>query len=100
MGERKLNIKLDVAGKTYEMQIDPRNEEVYRLAAREINNRLARAQRSHVDGFAMQDYLAVVAVDLMISNIRLERKNDVEEGDLVALKELSQSLSRYLENQQ
>ena len=94
-----LDIKLDIAGKTYEMKIDPRNEEVYRLAAREINSRLTRAQRSHVDGFAMQDYLAVVAVDLMISNIRLERKNDVEESDLAALKELSQKLGRHLENQ-
>ena len=63
MDERRLDIKLDIAGKTYEMKIDPRNEEVYRLAAREINSRLTRAQRSHVDGFAMQDYLAVVAVE-------------------------------------
>ena len=99
MDARRLDIKLDIAGKTYEMKIDPRNEEVYRLAAREINSRLTRAQRSHVDGFAMQDYLAVVAVDLMISNIRLERKNDVEESDLAALKELSQKLGRHLENQ-
>lgn len=99
MEGRRLNIKLDIAGKTYEMTIDSRNEEVYRLAAREINSRLARAQMSHVDGFAIQDYLAVVAVDLMISNIRLERKNDVEEGDLAALKELSQRVGRHLENQ-
>ena len=97
MSEKPLNIKLDIAGKPYEMTINARNEEVYRLAAREINNRLAMAQQSRVDGFGMQDYLAIVAVDLMISNIRLERKNGVEEGELKMLSELAEKLSRHLE---
>lgn len=97
MSEKMLNIKLNVAGKPYEMTIDARNEEVYRLAAREINNSLAMAQQARVDGFGVQDYLAIVAVDLMISNIRLERKNDVEENDLKALAELSERLSKHLE---
>ena len=38
MSERQLKIKLDIAGKPYKMTIDARNEEIYRLAAREINN--------------------------------------------------------------
>ena len=97
MSERQLNIKLDIAGKPYEMTINSRNEEVYRLAAREINNRLAAAQQSRVDGFSIQDYMAVVAVDLMISNIRLMRKNDIEEGDLKILSELAERLSKHLE---
>ncbi len=97
MSERLLNIKLDVAGKPYELTIDARNEEVYRLAAREINSSLARAQQSRVDGFDTQDYLAIVAVDLMISNIRLERKNGIEDGDLKALSDLSERLSKHLE---
>jgi hypothetical protein len=97
MSERSLNIKLHIAGKPYEMTIDARNEVVYRLAAREINKRLAQAQQSRVDGFGIQDYLAIVAVDLMISNIRLERKNDIEEGDLKALSELADRLSKHFE---
>ena len=97
MSERLLNIKLDIAGKPYEMRINPQNEEVYRLAARKINDLMAIAQRSRVDGFGIQDYLSMIAVDLMISNIRLERKNDVEEGDLKALSELAEKLSKHLE---
>ena len=97
MSEKLLNIKLDIAGKPYEMTINARNEEVYRLAAREINNRLATAQQSRVDGFGVQDYLAIVAVDLMISNVRMERKNDVEDGDLKALTDLAERLSKHLE---
>ena len=97
MSERSLNIKLDVAGKPYEMTINARNEEVYRLAAKEINNRLAAAQQSRVDGFGLQDYLAIVAVDLMISNIRLMRRSSVEEGDLKALSKLAERLSKHLE---
>ena len=97
MSERLLNIKLDIAGKPYEMRINPQNEEVYRLAARKINDLMAIAQRSRVDGFGIQDYLSMIAVDLMISNIRLERKNDVEEGDLKALSELAERLAKHLE---
>lgn len=97
MNERRLNIKLEIAGKTYPMVIDASNEEIYRLAAREINNRLAKAQQTRVDGFIMQDYLAIVAVDLMISNIHLDRKSGVEEGDLKALSELAVRLSKHLE---
>jgi hypothetical protein len=97
MSERLLNIKLDIAGKPYEMRIDPQNEEVYRLAARKINELLALSQQSRVDGFSVQDYLSMIAVDLMIANIRLERKNSVEEGDLKALSELADRLSKHLE---
>ena len=97
MSERLLNIKLDIAGKPYEMSIDPQNEEVYRLAARKINDLLAIYQQSRVDGFSVQDYLSMIAVDLMISNIRLERKGNVEEGDLKALSELAERLSKHLE---
>lgn len=97
MSERQLHIKLDIAGKPYEMTINARNEEVYRLAAREINNRLAIAQQSRVDGFGVQDYLAIVAVDLMISNIRLEHKEGLEESELKTLSELAKRLSHHLE---
>ena len=97
MSERQLNIKLDIAGKPYELTINAQNEEVYRLAAREINNRLATAQQSRVDGFGVQDYLAIIAVDLMISNIRFERQNRVEDGDLKTLTELAERLSKHLE---
>ena len=38
-----------------------------------------------------------VAVDLMISNIRLKRKNGVEDGELKALAELAEKLSKHLE---
>jgi cell division protein ZapA len=94
---KQLNIKLDIAGKPYEMSIDPSNEEVYRLAAREINNRMSAAHLTRVDGFGVQDYLAMVAVDLMIANIRLSRKADVADGDIKALEALAERLSNHLE---
>ena len=97
MSEKKLNIKLNIAGNPYNMTIDARNEEIYRLAAREVNNELVKAQQMRVDGFNVQDYLAIVAIKIMMENIRLERKSGVEEGDLLALKELSEILSKHLE---
>ena len=97
MNKRHLNIKLDIAGKPYEMTINAQDEEVYRLAAREINRRMASVQQTRVDGFGIQDYLAMIAVDLMISNIHLERKSDIDNGDLKALSELAGRLSKHLE---
>ena len=97
MSEKKLNIKLNIAGNPYNMTIDARNEEIYRLAAREVNNELVKAQQMRVDGFNVQDYLAIVAIKIMMENIRLERKSGVEDGDLLALKEFSESLSKHLE---
>ena len=67
MSEKPLNIKLDIAGKPYEMTINARDEEVYRLAAREINKRMATAQQTRVDGFGIQDYLAIIAVAPMFN---------------------------------
>ena len=97
MIERLQKIKLEIAGKSYPMEIDARNEEIYRLAARDINNLMNMAQQSRVDGFGVQDYLAIVAVDLMISNIQLKRKNGLEEGEMKALSELAERLSKHLE---
>ena len=97
MSEKKLNIKLNIAGNPYNMTIDAHNEEVYRLAARKINDELANAQQMRIDGFNVQDYLAMVAVKIMMEYIRLERKSGVEESDLMALKELSDSLAKHLE---
>ena len=94
--ERKLDIKLDVVGKTYSLAIDPENEEVYRLAAREINSRVAEAQLARLDGFSIKDYLSLVAVDLMIANIRMQNKDDIADGEMQALRELSKRLSDHL----
>lgn len=93
---RKLEIKLEVVGKVYSLEIDPANEEVYRLAAREINSRVAKAQLARLDGFSVQDYLSLVAVDLMIANIRMQHKDDIADGEMQLLKELSKRLSDHL----
>ena len=97
MSERLQKIKLEIAGKSYPMEIDARNEEIYRLAVRDINNLMNKAQLSRVDGFTAQDYLAMVAVDLMISNIQLKRKNGLDEGEVKTLSELAERLSKHLE---
>ena len=97
MSERQLHIKLDIAGNPYELTIESVNEEINRLAAREINKRLSEARESRVDGFGVQDYLALVTLDLMCENIRLKRQSNLESGDLKALSELSERLSKHLE---
>ena len=95
--ERALEIKLRIAGKTYNMTIDPRKEEeVYRLAEREINRMAAKYEQAHLDGYGAQDYLAIVALQLAISNIRLAQSREIGDENLKQLAELAREVEQHL----
>ena len=97
--ERALEIKLRIAGKTYNMTIDPRKEEVYRLAEREINRMAAKYEQAHLDGYGAQDYLAIVALQLAISNIRLAQSREIGDENLKQLAELAREVEQHLNRQ-
>lgn len=94
--ERALEIKLRIAGKTYNMTIDSRKEEVYRLAEREINRMAAKYEQAHLDGYGAQDYLAIVALQLAISNIRLAQSREIGDENLKQLAELAREVEQHL----
>lgn len=96
MGDAKLDIKLNIVGKTYSMRIDPAKEEVYRLAEREVNRYVTKFQQKRIDGYGVQDYLAVVALQLAMSNIRLAQDREVGDEDLKRIAQLSEQLEEYL----
>ncbi len=97
MSEQQLNIKLNIASKTYEFTIDKDLEEIYRLAAHQLGDRVVETRKEYIDGASMQDYLAISALYLMVDHIRLERRNGVDDGDVKALSELAERLSKHLE---
>lgn len=94
--ERVLDIKLKIAGKTYSMKIDPRKEEVYRLAEREVNRIVAKYEQAHLDGYAALDYLAITALQLAVSNIRLSQSREIGDEELKRLAELAREVGQHL----
>jgi len=97
MNDDKLDIKLKIGGKTYSMRIDPKKEEIYRLAEREVNRYVTKYEQAHLDGYATGDYLAIVALQLAVSNIRLSQSREVGSEELKRLAELAQEVETHLD---
>ncbi|MBP3482543.1 MAG: cell division protein ZapA [Alistipes sp.] len=93
----KQNIKLNIGGKSYQLGIDPAKEEMYRLAEREVNARASRFGKAKVDGFAMQDCLAMSALELAISNIGMSRSREVGNEDVRELADIAQRIADYVD---
>ena len=96
MNDDKLDIKLKIAGKSYSMRIDPQKEEIYRLAEREVNRYVTKYEQAHLDGYGAQDYLAIVALQLAISNIRLAQSREIGDENLKQLAELAREVEQHL----
>ena len=55
----KQSITLKIAGKQYPLSVDSRQEELYRLAEREINDRFSRIEKAKFKDFKREDCLAL-----------------------------------------
>ena len=60
----KQSITLKIAGKQYPLSVDARQEELYRLAEREINERFSRIERAKFKDFKREDCLALAALQI------------------------------------
>lgn len=96
MSDTKLDIKLKIAGKTYSMKIDSSKEEVYRLAEREVNRYVMKFEQLRLDGYAVQDYLAIAALQLAMANIRLAQSRQVGDEDLKRITALAAEVEAHL----
>jgi cell division protein ZapA len=89
----KLNISINISGKSYSMSIAREQEEIVRRAEKEINRQIASYQskfRAEKD-----DYLAVIAMDFAVKALSLEvQRAEDEAGD--ELRELDRVLGEYL----
>lgn len=98
-------IKLRIGGKSYSFVLKrddadastlAEKEELYRLAEKEVNAYATRLEKSRYDGFSMQDYLALTALQLAISNIALTRSRSLTSEDMERLEELDAKMDAYL----
>ncbi len=101
----KQAIKLNIGGKSYsftltrdagEEQTLADKEEIYRLAEREVNAYAIQFEKAKYEGFSMQDYLALAALQLAISKITLTRSRSVGDEDVQRLDALRAEIDNYL----
>ena len=87
--KRKLDIKLNIAGRPYELSIDREREEVYRKAEREV----ASTQSQLVLG--NEGYLALAALQFAVQKLTLLAQRSIDD-DLEALSELDAQIDKQL----
>ena len=81
------------------MAIDPSKEEVYRLAERMVNAYAAKFEQAGIEGSSRQDFLALAALQLAISNVAMSQSREVGNEDVKALKSVCDQVERYLSKQ-
>ena len=96
MSSSKQNITLKIVGKDYSMAIDPSKEEVYRLAERMVNAYAAKFEQAGIEGSSRQDFLALSALQLAISNVAMSQSREVGNEDVKALNAVSDQIESYL----
>ena len=79
MPDEKLDIQLEVflRGKKYPLRINANDEELVREAAKQLRNKFISYRQAYSDtGLSDEDLMKMVAVDVAVSHLRLERNND------------------------
>lgn len=90
----KQKITLNIAGESYPLNIDGAKEEVYRRAAREINNWVASLE-AHYGVTEREEALAITALQFSVKATELEMNRGLGK-ETEALVELDRKLDDYL----
>lgn len=95
--DNKLSIKVNVADRTYPLNIDRKQEEVIRKAAKMINEKVLQYKQRYKDKDT-QDFLAMASLQYVIKVIEMENKADVAPV-YNELKAIERELSEFLEKE-
>lgn len=90
--DSKLNIRLNIAGKSYPLSIEREKEEKYRRAEKEIND-LVTKFRSRFRAES-EDYLAMAALQISLANVELEMSRSIG-NDIDALADVEKEIDEY-----
>ena len=92
--DKKVKINISIAGKSYPMTVDVANEELYRVAARRLNDTIAEFNR--VPQFDSQDRLAMAAFRYSILSLTSERNTSLGDEDIEELEAITQRIRNYV----
>lgn len=94
----KMKIHLSIADQTYAMTINRQDEEFYRKAAKDINEKLNMYRLRHPEG-SLVNHLTMVAFDFAFKLTTTEYKNDTQPY-LQKLQELTEELEERFREEQ
>ena len=92
--ENKVKINISIAGKSYPMTVDVANEELYRVAAKRLNETIAEFNR--VPQFGGEDRLAMAALRYSILSLTSERNASLGDEDVEELEAITKLIRNYV----
>lgn len=92
--DKKVKINISIAGKSYPMTVDVANEELYRVAAKRLNDTISEFNR--VPQFDSQDRLAMAALRYSILSLTSERNASLGDEDVEALEAIERRIRDYV----
>ena len=94
--DKKIKINISIAGKSYPMTVDVANEELYRVAAKRLNETIAEFNR--VPHFSSEDRLAMAALRFSILSLTAERNTSLGDEDVEALEAITKLIRNYVKS--
>ena len=92
--DKKVKINISIAGKSYPMTVDVANEELYRVAAKRLNETIAEFNR--VPHFGSDDRLAMAALRYSILSLTSERNASLGDEDVEELEAITKLIRNYV----
>ena len=92
--EKRVKINISIAGKSYPMTVDVANEELYRVAAKRLNETIAEFNR--VPQFSSEDRLAMAALRYSILALNSERNVSLGDEDIQELENIERRIRDYV----
>ena len=92
--DKKVKVNISIAGKSYPMTVDVANEELYRVAAKRLNETIAEFNR--VPQFGSEDRLAMAALRYSILSLTSERNTSLGDEDIEELEAITELIRKYV----
>ena len=94
VAEGKVKVNISIAGRSYPMTIDAANEELYRVAAKRLNDKISEYTR--IPKFDAQDRVAMAALLYSILALSTEQSASLGDGDVEELEAIESRIRRYV----
>jgi cell division protein ZapA len=94
MAEGKIKVNISIAGKSYPMTIDAANEELYRVAAKRLNEKIT--EYSRIPKFDIQDRIAMAALRYSIIALTTEQSSSLGDDDVEELRAMEERIRKYI----
>ena len=96
MADGKIKINLSIAGRLYPITIDAEKEELYREAAKRLNDKIT--EYSRIPKFDVTDRLAMAALRFSILALTTEHTASLGDADVEELHAIEERIRQYIKS--